>query len=73
MNNSPIITAALIQSRQRDLLEDARRARLAREVRQANRGERDTAPAPERALRRTPGRTPWQGWQLGLAGLFGAH
>jgi hypothetical protein len=65
MNHSPIITSALIESRQRDLLEDARRARLVREAEQANRAARDIAPAPRR--------TPWRGWQLGLAGLFGAH
>jgi hypothetical protein len=65
MNNSPIITAALIQARQRDLLEDARRARLAREAEQANRAARETAPAPRR--------NPRRGWQLALAGLFGAH
>lgn len=65
MNNSPIITAALIEARQRDLLADARRARLVREAEQANKAERDTAPAPRRRA--------WRGWQLGLAGLFGAQ
>ncbi len=65
MNTSPIISKALMESRQRDMLAEARQARLVREAEQANRATRDAAPALRPAPR---GR-----WRLGLAGLFGAH
>ena len=65
MNTSPIITSALIEARRSDLLANARQARRAHEAQQANRTRRDAAPAPVRHPRR--------GWQLSLAGLFGAR
>jgi hypothetical protein len=60
MHTSPIITKALIDSRQRDLLAQARQARLVAEARLA-------APAPAAA----PGRRVW--FTLRLPVLRGAH
>ena len=68
MNTSPIISKALMESRQRDLLAQARQARLVREAEQANRAAREALPAPYRVARR---RRWW--WRLRLAGLFGTH
>jgi hypothetical protein len=68
MNTSPVISKALMESRQRDMLAEARQARLVREAEEANRATRDAVPAL-RTLRPVPRRR----WRLGLAGLFGAH
>ena len=65
MNTSPIISKALMESRQRDMLAEARQARLVREAEQANRATRDAAPA------RRP--LPRRRWRLGLTALFGAR
>ena len=65
MHTSPIISRALMESRQRDLLAQARQARLAREAVRARRAAREALPAPYVVARRR-----W--WRrLRLAGLFG--
>jgi len=68
MNMSPIISKALMESRQRDLLAQARQARLAGEAEQANRAACAALPARYRVARR---RRWW--WRLRLAGVFGTH
>jgi hypothetical protein len=65
MNMSPIISKALIESRQRDRLAAGRQARLAREAEQASRAAREARSALRRVAKRR--------WRLGLAGLFWAH
>jgi hypothetical protein len=66
MNMSPIISKALMDSRQRDTLAQARQARLVKEARQANRAARETLPESIPVTRRR--------WRLvRLAGLFGVH
>jgi hypothetical protein len=57
-----------MESRQRDLLAQARQARLVREAERANHTAREALPAPYRVARR---RRWW--WRLRLAGLFGTH
>jgi hypothetical protein len=69
MNMSPIISKALMESRQRDLLAQARQARLVREAERANRAAREALPAPYRVARRRR----WWWRRLRLAGLFGTH
>lgn len=63
MNNSPIITMALIESRHRDMIAAARNARLAQEARQANRAARKVAAEPRQAAKRR--------WRLALIALSG--
>ena len=66
MNTSPVISKALIESRQRDMLAQAHNARLVRQAEQASR---------RAAREETPARRPvarWR-WRLGVAALFGAH
>jgi hypothetical protein len=69
MNMSPIITKALMDSRQRDLLAQARQARQARLAREAGRVNRAAGEALPAA--RHPARRRWR--RLWLAGLFWAH
>ena len=72
MNMSPIIAKALMESRQQDLLtqaREARQARVAREAGQASRAAREAPPAPRHAA--PPAARRWR--RLWLAGLFGAH
>jgi hypothetical protein len=64
MQTSPIITKALIESRQQDRLAEARQARLAKEAQQANRAAREAA-APHPAARRR--------WRFRLATLLRAN
>jgi hypothetical protein len=61
MQTSPIITKALIESRQHDRLAEARQARLAKEAKQVSRAAREAA-APRLARRRP--------WRFRLAALL---
>jgi hypothetical protein len=65
MNTTPVVAKALMEARQRDMLADARRARLAKEAQQAGRAAREAPPVRHTVARRR--------WRLRLAGLFGAH
>jgi hypothetical protein len=65
MNMSPIISKALIESRQRDRLAEGRQARLAREAEQASRAARAARPARRPVAKRH--------WRLGLARLLWTH
>jgi hypothetical protein len=62
MQMSPIITKALIDSRQHDRLAEARQARLAKQAELANRAARETAAAARPASGRR--------WRFRLAALL---
>jgi hypothetical protein len=65
MNMSPIISKALVESRQRDMIAEARNAQFVRAAERGNRAAREAAPAPRPVAR-------WR-WPLGLARLLRAH